>query len=111
MGNHLKASWVANSGGAREVEPASENILDNVLSSLRCSSFSMQLPTGLLADKWGGSLLMTMSLVSWCFASLLMPFAAVVPGKLVFYFIFLERFLLGLFQSGIVTSTAAMSSK
>lgn len=54
---------------------------------------------------------MTMSLVSWCFASLLMPFAAVVPGKLVFYFIFLERFLLGLFQSGIVTSTAAMSSK
>ena len=54
---------------------------------------------------------MTISLVSWCFASLLMPLAAVVPGKLVFYFIFLERFLLGLFQSGIVTSTAAMSSK
>lgn len=54
---------------------------------------------------------MTLSIVCWCFASMLMPFALFVPGKMVFSYIFFERFLLGLFQSGIVTSTAAMSSR
>ena len=72
---------------------------------------SLQLPTGLYADKLGGSNLMMVSLISWCIASALTPAARIIPPDLTFRYIFAVRALLGLAQSGIVTSTSAMAAR
>lgn len=54
---------------------------------------------------------MTGSIVFWCFASGLMPLARRVSGQYLFAYVFFVRALLGLAQSGIVTSTSAMAAR
>lgn len=71
----------------------------------------LQIPSGVLADKVGGSPLMILSLVFWCFASALTPLARSVPQQHLFSYIVGVRALLGLAQSGIVTSTSAMAAR
>ena len=55
--------------------------------------------------------MMMASLVCWCIASGLTPAARILPPELTFRYIFAVRALLGLAQSGIVTSTSAMAAR
>ena len=71
----------------------------------------MQIPSGIISDKWGGSPVMTLSLVLWCTTNLAMAGVQFLPHESAFGYILAIRVLLGFFQSGIITATAAMSAR
>ena len=71
----------------------------------------LQIPSGVISDKWGGSPVMALSIVLWCATNLAMAGVQYLPQEFAFNYILTIRVLLGLFQSGIITATAAMCAR